>query len=570
MIESWTRRRFLGAMSVAGGAGVLATACGGGKSSESSASGPTVGESAPTADTTAGPSGAGPTRSSADADAGLPKYTAATAVTPDLAPTEAGVCAGYLAYPKDPPQLIDTPPGHGGTVSGLTLTYDAAAPARSQNAYWQQLDKLLGVTLDLNSTPSADYSKRFATTIAGNDLPDLTLVTAPQPQLPAMVAAKFTDIAGFVTGTAVDDYPYLGAIPTDSWKVTRYNNGIFGVPIPRSIVGGVMYTRVDVLQKKGLTFTPKDHTEFFDLLKGLVDERDNTWAAGNYGTVFGFLLDMLAVPSGWSERDGQLVNAIELPEYQQALADTSALAKAGVFHPDAATAPNTQINEWLTAGTIAVNLAGYAGWYKYDALGAKVAGFDIDGMVPPGYSGGQPTHAAGNPSLGNGFLALKKTSDKGRITELLSILNWLNAPFGSAEYLARLFGVANTDYTLDDTDPALTARGKTETLLPIKYFSDSSSIVIYEPNNQDSVKKQHAWQEKIVPLVPPQPTLGLYSETEATKGSSLNQKMSSLQNDIFAGRKSASEWAAGVKEWKSTGGDAIRKEYETALAAGGS
>jgi len=52
-------------------------------------------------------------------------------------------------------------------------------PGPDQNSYWQGLNERLGVKLDLQMVSNAGYTQKFATTLAGNKLPDmLTLPTA--------------------------------------------------------------------------------------------------------------------------------------------------------------------------------------------------------------------------------------------------------------------------------------------------------------------------------------------------------------------------------------------------------
>src|SRR6185437_8543854 len=61
-----------------------------------------------------------------------------------------------------------------------------------------------------------------------------------------------------------------------------------------------------------------------------------------------------------------------------------------------------------------------------------------------------------------GATALKKPSPD-RIKELLGILNYLAAPFGSAEDLLLTSGVDGVDYTLDPKgNPVLTKQGNSD------------------------------------------------------------------------------------------------------------
>ena len=65
------------------------------------------------------------------------------------------------------------------------------------------------------------------------------------------------------------------------------------------------------------------------------------------------------------------------------------------------------------------------------------------------------------------------------------------------------------------------------------------------------------------------PTVGLYSKTDAQKAAVLNQTMGDGLNNIIFGRSDMSAYDQLVSDWKSNGGETIRAEYQQALAASG-
>lgn len=500
------------------------------------------------------------TNNSPQANSGvtIPAYVASTLVKPDLAPTTDGVLPGYLAYPKEPVAAVEDKPGRGGEVSTLTFTYDPIAPALAENAYWRSVNSALGVDLKISYVRDADYQNRFSTAIAGGDLPDAVLIRPPQPNLPQLLSSTFQDLSEYLSGDAVKKYPSLAALPTISWRSAVYNGGIYGVPIPRSIVGGVMFGRFDIIDTKGLPSSPANYEEFVALVKGLTDPKKNQWAIAESTSLLNFIRQIMHIPAGWSERDGKFTHSVESDEFVQALEHVHALVKHGVVHPDGAVSNNNQRNSWFTNGTIALNVSGYAGWFKYIDWGKDIPGYRVGGLVAPGYDGGKGKHSPGTVSVG--FLALKP-APKDRIEEILRILNWLATPFGSTEYLLRRYGLKDTHYTLSGTDPVLNDLGTRETTTPTKYLADSESV-IYEPGNSEAARSQHSYQEEIVPGIEPDPTIGLFSNTVATKGSQIGKILTSAQADIFASRKPVSSWTTTVQQWRQQGGDQIRAELE--------
>ena len=63
------------------------------------------------------------------------------------------------------------------------------------------------------------------------------------------------------------------------------------------------------------------------------------------------------------------------------------------------------------------------------------------------------------------------------------------------------------------------------------------------------------------------PTSTLYSPTYASKGTVLNQMVSTQIGEIVLGRADISSYDQLVSDWKSQGGDQIRSEFEQAIAA---
>jgi putative aldouronate transport system substrate-binding protein len=79
------------------------------------------------------------------------------------------------------------------------------------------------------------------------------------------------------------------------------------------------------------------------------------------------------------------------------------------------------------------------------------------------------------------------------------------------------------------------------------------------------VKTQHAYETEAVPLAIENPAQYLYSETNSRIGGQLDTTLSDLRDQVIQGRKTLSDWDAGVKDWRRSGGDKIRQEYQEAL-----
>ncbi|SKC40459.1 type 2 periplasmic-binding domain-containing protein [Krasilnikoviella flava] len=540
MTGTVSRRRFLGITGTLGAMGLVA-ACS-----------PTPGGSPPRPAATGG-GGA----------ALLPTYQPFDTFPPDLTSGNPGVSPGYFTYPDPPTAVTSRVPASGGPIRALTFTYDPVAPEMSNNALWQSINEALGTDLDLEYTPAAEYDARFATTIAGNDLPDVVAVKGQQQQMPKMLAAKFSDLTELLSGDAVLDYPHLAALPTPSWRSTVYDGRIWGVPVPRSLIGTVLYTRADILERAGLSLQPGSLEEFTEMAKALTDEREGRWAFGQ--TPLTVLLETNGVANTWSVDDaGVFTFNGRLPGYEQALADAVALNDLGVVHPDGNAAQNTQRNEWMMAGTTAFQIGNYAGWPKFYLQGAGIDGFRLTGMLSPAREEGGTMVRTAGPAASH-FSAVAAQDDPERLAEILRVLDWLAAPFGSTEYITRRFGKEGETFTLDGPDPVLTPEGVNQATLPVRYITENSPV-IFESQNERAVRDQFDHQEAGLELTVPNPTEGLYSEAAASEGASALQALTATEQEILLGNQPVADWAAAVESYMSAVGNKIKAEYEEAWA----
>ena len=114
----------------------------------------------------------------------------------------------------------------------------------------------------------------------------------------------------------------------------------------------------------------------------------------------------------------------------------------------------------------------------------------------------------------------------------------------------------------------LTKTGTANAVLPIRYLADSP-FTIYKPGRPQDADTQHKYQSKEIPTGISNPTTGLFSNTAASKNATADKNFIDGVNDIIQGRRRPEELKNLVSTWKSAVGDAMRKEYEEQLQAGG-
>jgi putative aldouronate transport system substrate-binding protein len=502
----------------------------------------------------------------------LPTFSGSQAVKPDLPPPLPGVDAGYLSYPRNPIASVTDTPGQGGVVSMLTFQYTPPVAALDQNAALQELNRRLGAEVHLELAPIADYPQRLQTLMAGNDLPDTIYFSAPTttPGLAQFLKTKCADLTPYLSGDAVKDYPNLAAFPTDAWKAGVYSNSLYGVPIVYSTLYRVFWTHQELLDQAGVGM-PRDTDDFKRLLQQVTNPQAGQWGIGvDPGVGLGMTTwlegQWFGAPNNWRlDSGGKLVKDRETDAYKAAVGYTRDLYAAGVFHPNDVTGNNAQGK---------TDFAGRKVVFRWDGAASAVQFWDQSATAdPPGKlriappftaAGATPTFPLGLSS--GGFSALKQASPD-RIREVLRIMNYLAAPFGTQEHLLINYGLRDVDHTLDSSgNPMLTDKGKAE-ITPSWSFVVRPTPVLFDPTSADFARVLQADQVPNIQAGLADPTLGLYSETMSSKGATAEQPFLDGLTDVVLGRRPMSDYDQLVKDWQNAGGDQIRSELEQSLAA---
>ena len=338
---------------------------------------------------------------------------------------------------------------------------------KDNNPTWQAINKELNADVNMNVIPGADYRAKFATTMSsgGNDLPDIMHLFfgyTVAPNIPGFLKAQCADLTPYLAGDAAKDYPNLAAIPTPAWKnsLAAIDGALYLVPIHRQMTsippyGGNFFKNVDMWDTElGQDFVPKNADDFKKALTTLTHPQENRWGIGSFGTgatLFGLgsFSEMFGTPNNWKlDASGKLIKDRETEEFKAAVGFMRDLFAAGVYWPDSIQSTNARAD--FVGKKFAVSPEGQGNsWVDFWQRGATQQTPPTRfGMIKPfvAQDSQKPIHF-----LGSGFVstnALKKASPE-RIKELLRIMNWLAAPFGSQEDLMLTYGLAGTDYNLD-------------------------------------------------------------------------------------------------------------------------
>ncbi|HUZ76516.1 MAG TPA: extracellular solute-binding protein [Chloroflexota bacterium] len=597
-LTSVSRRQFL-RVSTAAAAGAMALplllqACGGSAAPASSAPASTAGSVAASTSASSAAASTSPASSAASsATAGgalkMPTYVPFQGPTPDIAGNTSGLPPAYFAYPKAPVKSVASPPGKSDDVSILTFTIGAPPPAMDQNSAWQEVNKEVGAKLNINAVGAPDYLTKLTTIVAGGNLPDLfyvSVIGTSLQNMPQFLESQCADLTPYLAGDAVKAYPNLANFPSFRWPYGVFNNKILAVPAADA-TGQSFYAQGKALDAVGVT-SIKDKTDFLKVAKELT-QAGKVWAMAGTGSGYsatttaaqnplGFMLQVFRVPNDWRNDGGKLTKDIETPEFKEALAYTRGLWDAGVMHPNSPSLNLTQLgNLWYTGKVILWQNSYFAFGFAWDQALQRDPAFSPRFLQPFAFDGGKAEHLLSSSSTS---LVAVKRGAAARVQELLGVLDFTVAPFGSTEAQLLTYGVQGKDFAFDPSGaPALTPKGRAEvTSFPIWRFGGAPTV-IYDANGRATKTMTVAQSRKDFAQITSKamsealaigvksPVVGLYSPTAAQKGQVLNQKLTDGLNNIVYGRADVNSFDQIVKDWQTGGGNDIRNELEKALQA---
>ncbi|MFF4119038.1 Tat pathway signal sequence domain protein [Streptomyces sp. NPDC001714] len=552
MSIAMNRRAFVnGAVAVAGAAAMspLLSACGSGSSSSK-----------------------GGTNSKSGLAGALPDYQASTSVKPDI-PSITGAdgaftSPGFLSYPAHPVTTVQGTPGKGGSYTAVTPIW-GTLPAPN-NSYYQAMNKALGIDLTMKPANGNDYATIVPTMTASKKLPDWV-------QLPAwwnatfnvseLVGNQLADLTPYLSGDKIKKYPNLAAIPTGAWQAAAWEDKIYGIPsfAGGMAVAGAVYFRADILGAKGVTADQvKSADDLWNLGKEFTDAKRGVWA---FDDVWTYLYQAWGLPYKFTINKDKLVHKYDMPEFLEALNWHYRLAKAGYMHPNARAGDTNNGLSRFYAGKSLIEGGGTGAWNLADHQSGVAANknyrrgaFDIisaDGKSKP------QTFLGPSTSIMS-YLNAKLRGEQ--IEELLSVANYLAAPFGSAEYTKVVYGVEGVHYTMVNGIPAYTDEGKKTAQQQTFNFLASAPQVVSNPGANQVTKDYTAWQARTVKYVY-KPVFWNMNITVPKRFATADtaQAVEDAVKDCYHGIKKVSDVQAAIASWKSSGGDQLTNWYQTAV-----
>ena len=498
----------------------------------------------------------------------LPKYIAYESVQPDL-PGENGASPGFTKYPSELKRAVpDKAVPSGKEVSAMTPLWSPLPPGLGNNSYYDANNERIGAPVRFNILNGNDYGDKLGPILAAGNVPELLCIPgwniSGLTRFSQAADKLFEDLTPYLAGDKASAYPMLANLPTRAWAYGVWNSQLKAVPFPGDGFPWALFYRKDIFDQVGVE-PPKTADDLLALGKELTDAKANRWA---FGAIADEVARAFRAPADWRKgADGKLVNKIETPEFEESVAFVRKVFQAGYVHPEVVGNAAADQNALFEGGKLVIRQNGLGGWHE--ALQRQQSinpTFNPQPVMPFAHDGGAPIVWGGDPA--NIFTFMKKGLGEARIKELLGVLNYTAAPFGTEEYQLYNYGVEGKHYTLQSNGaPKLTPLGQKE-VSQTYIFLGGRPVAITESEYPGYVQSMSAWQNAAAKVRQKSLFDGIRVEQPA-KMAALYQPFDDALQDIFRGRRPVSELKTAVKQWQTNGGDEGRDFYAKVLSDNG-
>jgi putative aldouronate transport system substrate-binding protein len=164
---------------------------------------------------------------------------------------------------------------------------------------------------------------------------------------------------------------------------------------------------------------------------------------------------------------------------------------------------------------------------------------------------------------------IKKGQGQDRTQELLRVLNYTAAPFGTKEWELQNFGLEGTHFKRDASgSPVTNDLWVKEFANQFIFLGGRPPVVVGGPDIPTYASDFVTWGNDAAQYLEKNPWEGIKVETPSQQAA-IQQPTDDKVTDILRGRTPVSEFDKVVSDWRAAGGDAARDFYAKVLADNG-
>ncbi|MCZ8516073.1 extracellular solute-binding protein [Paenibacillus filicis] len=427
------------------------------------------------------------------------------------------------------------------------------------------LNKKFNVDLKFQWVPSDSYTEKLGVLAASNSFPD----------------AFYIDMNNFLKwrdkGVFLDVKPLLANfsnltkdIAPNTFAIGNPSGKVYGVPIYTPETRDTLVIRKDWLDKLGLKY-PTTTDELYNVAKAFAKNdpdgngKDDTIGFSTSisgGTNFNnldYLKFAFGLANGWKEVNGALVPwQTQNKELKDFLGYLRKAYAEGVLDKDFAVNKNNDPSVKAEANKLGIHQLVATAIYADGSSGKTAPNAQwMTGAPPKGPSGLQ---GVGTASSSNKVVINAKI-DKNKQERILAILDYLTTPEGD---ILNKNGVEGIDYkkTADNKYEKLDQFDKDRPfIIGFWFFRKTNPLTTFRLwDDPDYAKRINAIFEENAKYANPNKGVGIYSETSAKIGTSLDQKLMSEMVKYIVGEIPAEGIDKAIDDWKKNGGDKIIEE----------
>ena len=534
-----SRRRFLGLMG-ASGATLLSTSmlsgCSGG-----------------------GDTGGGGSASAAtDLDDLIPTFRAFEGVVPDI-PGVDGAPDGFTSYPDSFVRAAADVRGSGGHYTAMTPMWGPLPPGLGSNSFYDFVNGRIGTTVEFNFQDGNSIIDKMNAVVAGRDVADITMfpdwVINLIPRFNRAVGELFEDLTPYLAGDAALAYPMLANLDGDAWRANVFNERLQGIPWPSEPFSNWVLYRRDLLEGEYGLAAPTSAEELFELGKELNDPDGNRWAFDDISLT---ARQIFGAPKQWRYENGELIHMFETEEWRASVEFMRRVFDAGLVHPDMV-AQGDNSKELLNSGQLIFAQDGLGGWHEaYSQILGDHPDFRLDLLPAFGHDGGAPVLHRNDPSSQSVFV--RKDMDPAQVEEILAIVDFCAAPFGTQEYMDYRYGEEGVHHERNEAGaPELTDLGNSE-VNDGYYFISGRPPAITESQYPDFVDWKTAWYNDAIAHAEEDPFAGIRIQ-RPERFSAAEMPLTDRVENIIRGREELSALDTAIDDWRRDGGEEGREFY---------
>lgn len=469
---------------------------------------------------------------------------------------------------------VDKAPGSGGEVTTFQVLWAAPPRPREKNDYWKSLEERLNVKFTPTLVASDGYNDKLSTTVASGKIPDLTFVQDTDAiGQRALEDGAFADLSEVLAGDNIKKWPNLANVATNAWKVSSKNGHIYGVPNENPYLTNFPIIRKDLLKLAGHDSMGSNTDEWLQVMTDIAKLKEahgkQIWGmAGIDGKAQAMFEWMFRAGTTWQLDDsGKITNVLMTDAFEQVMEYENKLWKAGVIHPDGI---GGNLPDLFTPGQIALSIDSFSGFFGNPIIGQVMdatEGAELEFFVPPAFDGGDLVIQRDDGYWGIVAISSEAAKDEKRLEELLDIINYWRAPYGSEENLFITTGNEGVNFEFGPNHEIVPLNNEQadSDRLALQWLGAFASPTFQIPERlvflADNFKSS---LEQLIKFTVPNPVAGTLAPSAATLNAKLDSLNTDYRNGFITGRKPLSDMKAYRDAWLKAGGQKLCDEYTEA------